>query len=278
MTHYPRDILDFQLNYPGQRDDKRQDSNLLFYLNQKTCIPDGLLIEELHDKWWGKYSTLEQRHGFIQWLFPIREHGVNYQAQPLQPHEILAMRSENHVIERVYASYRLMLDFYGMRLEDEKTGRIRRSRNYEARYANLLRSMHNYLRITRILKSLSELGLEHLNAGFLLFVLSEQSEHGLLDARSIKSSMDRFWVGCIRNKQEREDIEKIIERVRYDGLCFTTEQYKDSLDFRAGAGVKSMDTEVSDAQEAFSDSKVQGDQDITKGTAKEAEPSASHDN
>ena len=30
---------------------------------------------------------LEREHGFIQWLFPIREAGLNLQAQPLQLHE-----------------------------------------------------------------------------------------------------------------------------------------------------------------------------------------------
>ena len=30
---------------------------------------------------------LEDHHGFIQWLFPIREHGMNFQSQELQLHE-----------------------------------------------------------------------------------------------------------------------------------------------------------------------------------------------
>ena len=39
---------------------------------------------------------------------------------------------------------------------------------------------HNNLRISRIFKCLSELGLERLNAGFILHVLNEQSEHDRL--------------------------------------------------------------------------------------------------
>lgn len=52
MTYYPRDIVNFQLHYPdlGQQDNKRLNDNLLFYLNEERCLPDGLLIEELHNQ------------------------------------------------------------------------------------------------------------------------------------------------------------------------------------------------------------------------------------
>lgn len=40
-------------------------------------------------------------------------------------------------MRRIFASYKLMLDFYGMRLENERTGLISRSENYAARYKNL---------------------------------------------------------------------------------------------------------------------------------------------
>jgi hypothetical protein len=53
---------------------------------------------------------------FLRWLFPIREHGVNWDAQPLQLHERDAMRAYPRIIERVLESYRLMLDFFGMQL------------------------------------------------------------------------------------------------------------------------------------------------------------------
>jgi hypothetical protein len=48
----------------------------------------GDLIEDIHDQWKLNYQHLESHHGYIQWLFPIRERGLNWQAQELQPHEI----------------------------------------------------------------------------------------------------------------------------------------------------------------------------------------------
>ena len=69
--------------------------------------------------------------------FPIREYGLNYAAQPLQKHEIKAMKDDETINRRILASYQLMLDFYGMRLEDESTGLISRSKGYASQYKNL---------------------------------------------------------------------------------------------------------------------------------------------
>jgi len=67
---------------------------------------------------------------------------MNYQSQPLQRHEIEKMKADPIIIERIIESYKLMLDFYGMRLVSAETGLIDRvlpPRNYAARYHNLVR-------------------------------------------------------------------------------------------------------------------------------------------
>ena len=74
--------------------------------------------------------------------FPIREYGMNYESQPLQTHELEAMKQDPDVINRIIESYKLMLDFYGMRLVSPESGEVERSlppRNYAPRYKNLLR-------------------------------------------------------------------------------------------------------------------------------------------
>ncbi len=43
-------------------------------------------------------------------------------------------------------------------LKNADTGEVERSANWRHRYGNLNRSSHNWLRVTRILKSLGELG------------------------------------------------------------------------------------------------------------------------
>lgn len=47
------------------------------------------------------------------------------------------MTKDEAIMRRVLVSYQLMLDFYGMRLEDEATGLISRSKNYATQYRNL---------------------------------------------------------------------------------------------------------------------------------------------
>ncbi len=63
--------------------------------------------------------------------------------------------------KRVIKSYRLMLNFYGMILLDERTGEIARDpEHYRGRYSNLLMNSHNFLRISRIITSLGQLGFK----------------------------------------------------------------------------------------------------------------------
>ena len=94
-----------------------------------------------------------------------------------------------------------------------------------------------FLRISRILKCLSELGLERLNAGFLLHVLNEQSESSQLNSRAIQESMDRWWANCIREQDEREWIGSLIKGVRVnDGFVFTRKIYEDALERRQQMG------------------------------------------
>jgi hypothetical protein len=102
-------------------------------------------------------------------------------------HEAAAIQSDPQAQARLVVSYKLMLDFYGMKLLDDELGLVGRSPNHRSRYAHLNRSFHNYLRITRILKCLGELGREELKLGFLLHIVRELVE-GELNAKSVGKS------------------------------------------------------------------------------------------
>ncbi|TFL01788.1 opioid growth factor receptor conserved region-domain-containing protein [Pterulicium gracile] len=229
----PNDVQEFLDGYPDVPDDKRKSANLKFYSNEQRCSPDNMLIDEIHDDWVGEYQLLEQRHGYIQWLFPIQEHGMNYQSQPLQKHELQAMKADPQILARLIKSYQLMLDFYGMKLVDKDTGLLSCSlppRDFEPRYRNFMSRSHNNLRISRIMKCLSEFGLERLNVGFLLHVLNEQSENGQLNSPGLTSSMDRWWANCIRNDATREWLGTQIKQAREDrSWVFTREQYEEAM-------------------------------------------------
>jgi len=118
-------------------------------------------------------------------LGSYREQGVNYQAQPLEVHEINQLKSDPEAMERLIESfvpplsfrlslsdaliyrYRIMLAFYGLRLVNSQTGELSLEdstpapspSSYLRRFQNLERNSHNFLRITRILKCMNEVRL-----------------------------------------------------------------------------------------------------------------------
>ncbi len=156
------DTKRYRDGYPGQENDLSEKNNLLFYENKIASRPRGDLIDTIHSEWIHQYGMLEAHHGYIQWLFPIREEGMNSQSQRLHKHELDAIVANPTARARVLKSYRLMLDFYGLVLLDSTTGQLAHNENFKERFYNLNTSGHNYLRITRILKCLGELGYEHL--------------------------------------------------------------------------------------------------------------------
>ena len=107
-----------------------------------------------------------------------------------------------------------MLGFYGMKLADNKTGAIERAKDYEERFLHLNYSLHNYLRITRILKSLGELNYEHLKAPFVRFVLNEAIVSRKL-SRTLESCLS-YWLEVVKDEGERADIRRWADEVMHN--------------------------------------------------------------
>lgn len=199
-----RDTEEYRNGYPGKDDHPNWDDNYRFYMNQIPSKPDGDYIDQIHVNWWGDYKLLEVHHGYIQWLFPIRESGLNWHAQELQLHEIEKLQKSRKAMKRILTSYKMMLDFYGMKLADEKDGTIERADNWPERSSHLNRSFHNYLRITRILKCLGEFGYEDLKKNFIKFVLHEGLVEGTLT--NVIESCFKYWIGVLKNEEERREM------------------------------------------------------------------------
>jgi hypothetical protein len=207
------DAVNYRNGYPGQRDNKNATKNLRFYQNVLRSQPNNMLVEEFHTRWWNNFGDLEREHGFVQWFFPIREQGLNHQAQPLQLHEAKAIREDPACMARFMQTYRLMLHFYGMQLVDETTGEIDREvKIYEAQYRNLETHPHNFLRITRILKCLGELGLDHYQFPFMKHVYDEIFLNNNLQA--CESSARTYWERVVRDDQKREALRSFASSFR----------------------------------------------------------------
>lgn len=204
-----RDIALYQDGYPDFRTNPHLNDNVRFYRNEIVSTPDGDVIDNIHKHWRGDYGRLEQHHGYIQWLFPIHEPGMNSASQVLQRHEAKIFRKDAAIRKRVLKSLDLMLDFYGFKLT--KAGSIQRNEdNYRSRFLNLSMNSHNNLRITRILKALGEYDLEHLKAKILVAFLREIIVNKEL--KQVASSCAQYWIPTLRDGDEREALLEIVNR------------------------------------------------------------------
>ncbi|XP_069099283.1 opioid growth factor receptor isoform X2 [Pleurodeles waltl] len=199
-----QDMQNYRHGYPDLEDDDEDSTdmpNLRFYLNQDRFQPNGVLIEELLTKWYKNHTILEQSHTYIQWLFPLREAGMNWNATPLSKKELEVFKERAEVKERFVRAYKLMLDFYGIELLDEQTGKLVRAQNYDCCFQNLNWHSHNNLRITRILKCLGEMGYEHFQVKLVKFFLKETLKERTLP--SVKQSALDYFLFTVRDRQER---------------------------------------------------------------------------
>lgn len=142
-------------------------SLLRFYLGEGT----DNVGRRIGDVWRYSRDELEGVHDYIQWLFPLEERSAFNPGAPLLDGETIAeFRSSSTLRGNVQRSFEVMLDFYGFAMSE---GRLARAPDFAERSRVWLRpGNHNFLRLTRILKSLSLLGHEA-RAEILLAALEE---------------------------------------------------------------------------------------------------------
>ncbi|XP_019519554.1 PREDICTED: opioid growth factor receptor-like protein 1 isoform X2 [Hipposideros armiger] len=206
-----RDLYKYRHQYPNFKDIRCPNdlSNLRFYKNKIPFKPDGVYIEEVLNKWKGDYEKLEHNHTYIQWLFPLREQGLNFYAKELTTYEIEEFKKTKEAIRRFLLAYKMMLEFFGIKLTD-KTGNVARAANWQERFQHLNESQHNYLRITRILKSLGELGYESFKSPLVKFILHEALVENTIP--NIKQSALEYFVYTIRDRRERRKLLRFAQK------------------------------------------------------------------
>jgi len=110
-------------------------------------------------------AALESVHDFIQWLFPTRKASAfNAEAPQLSDADVAEFRDSPELQARLRRSLEVMLRFYGLRRVSGTVGvvRIQPAADLATRGPRWWSAgNHNHLRLTRIMDSLAELGLEH---------------------------------------------------------------------------------------------------------------------
>ena len=137
-----------------------------FYLSNG---PDSLgrMIDEILS--WSD-QQLEDVHDYIQWIFPLRERSAfNTSAPLLTEDDIVSFKNDSRLRKKLLNSYARLLRFYGfVSIVDCRTRKMERLEEFEQQSRNwLTRYNHNFLRITRILKSLTLLGCDVYANAFL---------------------------------------------------------------------------------------------------------------
>ncbi|XP_041419081.1 opioid growth factor receptor-like protein 1 isoform X2 [Xenopus laevis] len=200
-----RDLYKYRHQYPNFKDPRSPNDlcNLRFYMNKIPFKPDGVNIEEILNKWKGDYEKLEHNHTYIQWLFPLREQGLNFYAKELTSYEIEEFKKTKEAMKRFLLAYKMMLDFFGIKLID-KNGNVSRAPNWQERFQHLNESQHNYLRITRILKSLGELGYENFKPPLVKLFLQESIVANIIP--SMRQSALEYFVYTIKDRRQRRKL------------------------------------------------------------------------
>ena len=88
-------------------------------------------------------------------------------------------------------------------------GEIQRSKNWKNQFNHLNGSMHNYLRITRILKFLGEFDYENFKISFIQFVLREAIEKRTL-TRTL-TSCQQYWIDTVADQEVQQQLRDIVK-------------------------------------------------------------------
>ncbi|HEY7236794.1 MAG TPA: opioid growth factor receptor-related protein [Gemmatimonadaceae bacterium] len=129
----------------------------------------------LEDIWRFSDEELEDVHDYIQWLFPLTERSAfNPDAPILDEPTIQKFRTDAALRRQLERSYQRMREFY-------------------ANLQWVTPGNHNYLRLTRILKSLTLLGLGERAAELLVWLEGIYAEHeGAIGPRTLA-----FWRAAV---------------------------------------------------------------------------------
>jgi len=146
---------------------------------------------------------------------------MNFESEPLTKEGASAIRQDSACQERVIKSYRMMLRFYGFRLADEATGRVERDPSGSQRLEDHLNSSpHNWLRISRIITSLGELGFPRYKRPLFDALKAEVESGALINAAR---SMNDFWRPLVEDEDKDHYARKTLEAPedRVDGCLFS---------------------------------------------------------
>ncbi len=174
-------------------------SRLVQFYRGEAADTEGRYLTKIWD--WSD-DRWEEVHDFIQWLFPLPEPSqFNRNAPLLTPEDIDAFGREPPLRENLLRSFQRFLKFLG--LSQQEDGRVVEAENFASRAADVwaVRN-HNWLRISRVLRCLTLLGLPAEAAALFAWL----KENHLRRRFPIGTDTFRYWeqaVGPTHPPQEQ---------------------------------------------------------------------------
>jgi hypothetical protein len=147
----------------------------------------------LKDIWSWSDRDLEDVHDFIQWLFPLPEPSqFNPDAPLLTAGDIAAFQSDERLRANLATSFTRILSFLGLKTTPD--GKVAPALNHATRALEVWRyPNHNWLRISRILRSLYLLGLGEQARSFYSLL----NEFYATRRYPISAETFRYWGGAV---------------------------------------------------------------------------------
>lgn len=151
----------------------------------------GRSLSDIHEF---DFGELEFTHDYIQWLFPLPEpSGANASAPLLSNDDIDRFSSDGLLRKGLLQSFELMLRFFGLEFggaSDAGPPSVRKARNFDERHQIWLQAgNHNFLRVSRILRSLTLLGCSGYASAFLACLEGIYAEN----PKAIGSTTMAYW-------------------------------------------------------------------------------------
>ena len=169
--------------------------NLVAFYKGDVVHPDGYTLGGIlaEDDYW-----LEAKHNYIQWLFPLNKPSEAVPASPIiSDLEVELFRADSELKRKLTLSFQRMLMFYGFKLAVDSNDHpiVVRGPNFDQRKSEWLTSYnHNHLRISRILESLTLLGLPDMASIFFAALRELYRDNPL----SIGSTTYGYWERAVK--------------------------------------------------------------------------------
>jgi hypothetical protein len=165
-------------------------TQLIEFYNGTSTDNCGRTINDIHNF---NHEQLENTHDYIQWLFPLLEQSAyNKDAPILTDKDVLEFVNNNNIKGNLLVSFYIILGFYGFEINKDLV--IKKSYTFNERSKVWLTPFnHNFLRITRILNSLTILGAGPQAISFFECLLEVYKDYKDI----ISKNTIQFWAAAI---------------------------------------------------------------------------------